>query len=141
MKTVYHLRHDRAQIADVRAATLSPKPFGLKATHGLFGSDEWWQNIEAGVIPIVRFAGTITRLYRTGMHNESQSFQMRMDDGKTFDYTCVVAYRRDRKLYRVGARVELCFVSEELKQPVFMTTGEIYSTHSQTLIEARVGTA
>lgn len=141
MKTVYHLRDDGVHIADVQAATLSPKPFGLKATRGLFGSDEWWRNIETGVIPLIRYSGTITRLLRTGMHNESQSFELVTDDGQTFQYDWVAADRRDRKLYRVGARVELFFVSQELKQPVRTTTGEVHHTFSRSLIEARVDAA
>jgi hypothetical protein len=141
MKTVYSLREQHDYIAQVQTASLSPKPFGLKATHGLFGSEEWWRNIETGVIPLTRYSGTITRLLRTGMHNESQSFELLTDDGQTFQYDCVAADRRDRKLYRVGARVELSFVSQELKQPVRTTTGEIHDTHSRSLIEARVDAA
>lgn len=41
MKTIYHLLKNRQLIADAQAASLSPKPFGLTTTHGLFGSDQW----------------------------------------------------------------------------------------------------
>jgi hypothetical protein len=141
MKTVFKLRDQRDYIAKVQAASLSPKPFGLKATHGLFGSEEWWRNIETGVIPVMRYSGTITRMFRAGMHNESECFEMVTEDGQSFQYDCIAADRRDRKLYRVGARVELSFVSQELKQPVRTTTGEVHDTHSRSLIEARVDAA
>ena len=141
MKIVYSLRDDRDYIAKVQAASLSPKPFGLKATDGLFGSEQWWRNIEAGIIPLIRFSGTITRLVRTGMHNESESFEMLTPDGTSFKYDCIAADRRDRKLYRVGSRVELSFVRQELKQPVMTTTGEVHDTHSRSLIEIRIDAA
>jgi hypothetical protein len=138
MKTVYSLREDRDHIAKVQAATLSPKLFGLKATGGLFGSEQWWHSIEIGVIPLIRYTGTIIRLLRTGMHNETESFEMLTPDGQNFQYDFVAADRGDRKLYRVGARVELSFVRQELKQPVMTTTGEVHDTHSRSLIEIRI---
>jgi len=138
MKTIYQLRKNRQFIADAQAASLSPKPFGLKTTHGLFGSDQWWQNVEAGVIPQIRKVGAITRLFRAGMHNESQCFEMVCQDGEKFEYDCVAANRKDRKLYKVGVGVELTFVESELKQPLLYTDGRIADTHSRTLIEARI---
>lgn len=141
MKTVYRLREDHEFIAAAQAATLSPKPFGMKATNGLLGSDTWWQNVENGHIPLVRLTGTITRLFRTGMHNESECFEMIMPDGETFHYDCKVAHRKDRKLYRVGGKVVFSYVLQELKTPVMTTTGEVYDTHSRCVIEISVDEA
>ena len=141
MKTVYNLREDRDYVAKVQAASLSPKPFGLKATDGLFGSDQWWHNVETGVIPRIRVTGVIARLLRTGMHNESESFEMLTSDGKSFQYDCIAADHRDRKLYQVGSRIELSFVRQELKQPVMTTTGEVHDTHSRSLIEIKIDAA
>ena len=62
MKTVYYLRDDLDYVAKVQTASLSPKPFGLKVTHGLFGSEEWWRSIETGVVPVIRYAGTIAHV-------------------------------------------------------------------------------
>jgi hypothetical protein len=138
VKTVYHLREDREHIAKTQAATLSAKPFGLKPADGLFASDEWWHNLDVGVIPVIRYAGSITRLFRSGMHNESECFEIVSPDGQTFQYDCVALNRRDRKLYKVGAHVELAFVRQELKHPVLTTTGDIYDTHARCLIEVRI---
>lgn len=99
MKTVYSLREDCEYIAKVQAASLNPKPFGLKTTDGLFGTEQWWHNVETGVIPLIRLTGTITRLLRAGMHKETESFEMLTSDGKNFQYDCVAADRIDRKLY------------------------------------------
>jgi hypothetical protein len=138
MKTVYSLRNHGDYVARVQAASLSPKPFGLKVTHGLFGSEEWWRNIEVGIIPVIRYTGKITRLFRAGMQNESECFEMLTNDGRNFQCDCVATDRKDRKLYRVGVRVDLSFVLQELKQPVLTTRGEIHDTHSRSLIEAKV---
>jgi len=138
MKTIYHLRKDAEHIAKAQAASLSPKPFGLNATHGLFCSEEWWENIEAGVIPRIQKTGTITRIFRAGMHNESQCFEMVCQDGGKFEHDCIAANRKDRKLYRVGVRIELTFVESELKRPVLYTDGRIANTHSSSLIEVRI---
>ena len=141
MKTVYCLREDRDHIAAVQTASLGPKPFGLKPTDGLFGSDIWWQNIETGVIPLVRLAGTITRLFRVGMHNDTECFEMVMPDGRTFQYDCKVAHRKDRKLYQVGRKVEFSYVRQDLKKPAMTTTGEIHDTHSRCIIEIKIDEA
>ena len=138
MKTIYHLRQDHKHIENVQAASLSSKPFGLKVVNGLFGSEDWWHNVDTGVIPLIRHTGTITRLFRAGMHNESECFEIVGSDGQIFHYDCIALNRRDRKLYKVGAYVELVFVRQELKQPVLTTTGDIYDTHSRCLIEVRI---
>jgi hypothetical protein len=137
VKTIYHLRDDRERIAKVQAASLSPKPIGLKPIHGLFGSDEWWRNLDASVIPVIRYAGTITRLFLAGMHNESECFEI-VTDGQAFRYDCKALRRRDRKLYKVGVYVELAFVQQELKRPVLTTTGDVNDTHSRCLVEIRI---
>ena len=37
-------------------------------THGLFGSDEWWQKIESDKLLVHRLSGVITQLYMGGNH-------------------------------------------------------------------------
>jgi hypothetical protein len=138
VKTIYHLREDRKHIEKVQAANLSPKPFGLKVVNGLFGSEEWWHNVETGAIPLIRYTGTITRLFRAGMHNESECFEIVDPEGQAFQYDRIALDRRDRKLYRVGAYVELTFVQQELKKPVLTTAGDIADTHARCLIEIRI---
>lgn len=137
VKTIYHLREDRERIANSQAASLSPKPFGLKPVDGLFASDQWWHNLDKGVIPIIRYAGTITRVFRSEIENGPQCFEI-LSDGNPFQYNCVASSRRDRKLYKVGAYVELAFVRQELKRPVVIKAGEAYDTHVLCLVEVRI---
>ena len=138
MKTIYHLRQDRKHIEDVQVASLSSKPFGLKVVNGLFGSEDWWHNVDTGVIPLIRYTGAITRLFRAGMHNESECFEIVGPEGQVFQYDCIALDRRNRGLYRVGAYVELAFVQQELKRPVLTTAGDIAATHARCLIEIRI---
>jgi hypothetical protein len=136
MKTVYSLRDDKKQIADVQEASLSPKPFGLKATQGLFGSDIWRQNIQTGKIPLIQFTGIITKLMRTGMHNEYPCFEMKLANGETFDYDCKVMNRADRKLYQVGNKIKISFVFQPLKKTIETPSG--FQKDVRCLIEIRV---
>ena len=122
MKTVYSLRDDKKDIADVQEASLSPKPFGLKADQGLFGSEIWWENIQNGKIPLIQFAGTITKLFFSGMDYEP-CFEMIMPNGKTFEYDCLVNQKADRKFYQVGNKVEILFVLQPLKTPIETPAG------------------
>lgn len=56
-----------------------------------------------------------------------------------FEYDCVAAEREDRKLYKVGAHIELTFVENELKQPVLYTNRKVADTHALNLVEIRIG--
>ena len=57
MKVVYSLRNDLekdpSKVRDAQSLTLNDaRPMlGLKGNRGLFGSEEWWSNIESGVKP------------------------------------------------------------------------------------------
>lgn len=55
-------------IATAQALTLDTTRsyIGLRGRHGLFGSDEWWCNIESGVIPSMERSGVIQRVYTVG---------------------------------------------------------------------------
>jgi hypothetical protein len=63
MKLVYQLSVDLAEnpasMYRIQKTTLDEsKPLiGLKGTYGLYGSDEWWNNIINGVIPLVYRSG------------------------------------------------------------------------------------
>jgi len=117
MKVVYSLRSDTQHIADVQAASLSPKPFGIRPSPDLFGSAPWWKKVESGLIAASTLTGTITKLSRVGMHNDTATFEMRTSEGGTFEYDCVASTKRDRRLYRVGAEIEFSYVLQPLKDP------------------------
>ncbi len=123
MKVVYSLKeyllNNPRYVADVQARTLDNRdlPGGLKGTYGLFGTDEWWRNIESGVIPVTTLTGVIVRLYREGMDN-GQGFEMTLADGSLFKWSCVCNRRKDLKRYQVGKTLSYTFATEPLKNPV-----------------------
>ena len=142
MRLVYSLQEDLGahpqRVADTQALTLDKRrPFGLKGTYGLFGSPEWWTNIERGVAPVQTLAGEITRIYREGMHNESQGFEMSLDDGTLFTYGCLANRRKDLSAYQVGKRIEFEMMFDPFKNPTPGPTGEL-ETHSKVVLKVLV---
>ena len=93
-------------------------PGGLKGTHGLFGSSEWWENIAQAIATVVRLEGRIGSLYSTGMHNESQGFEMLKADGSTYRHACAANDKKDLALFRIGKKIVVVYVVEELRNPV-----------------------
>ncbi len=142
MRLIYSLREeleaDPQLVADTQALTMDEsRPFGLKGTYGLFASPEWWASIERGVAPVRTLTGQITRLYREGMHNEGQGFEMTLDDGANCNYSCVANRRRDLSAYQVGKRIELTMMFDPLKTPMPGADGEP-ETHSTIVLNVLV---
>ena len=124
------LKNDPAQVAAAQALTLdSSRPFGLKGTFGLFGSGEWWQNIERGIAPVTHMHGVISKVYAEGMHNEGRGFEIVTNDGTSHKYSCVTNQRKDQKKYVVGKKIHVSYVKEPLKNPMPSPNGttNIYS--------------
>lgn len=142
MRLIYSLREELKahpqQVADTQALTMDEsRPFGLKGTYGLFGSPEWWANIKRGVAPVKTLTGQITRLYREGTHNEGLGFEMTLDDGANYMYSCVANRRRDLSAYQVGKRIELAMMFDPLKTPMPGAAGEP-DTHSRIVLNVLV---
>ena len=147
MKTVFSLKErlkkDSAQVAEVQEVTLRKDytlPGGLKGTHGLFGSDEWWSNIANGTAPVVRLEGTIEKVYFEGMHNDGRGFAMRNADGSTYAYSCVANDKRDLSLYKEGKRIVLTYVVEDLRNPIEVV-GRPDERTSDTILEIAIDDA
>lgn len=89
---------------------------GLAGIYGLFGSPDWWTNLNAGRIPITEYTGIIETVQFSGMHNESRSFTLRLTNGGRYTYTCVANQKRDLKRYRQGRKVTVIAFTEKLKR-------------------------
>lgn len=142
MRLIYSLQEELdahpQRMADTQALTLDKsRPFGLKGTYGLFGSPEWWANIEREVSPVQTLAGRITRIYRVGMHNEGQGFEMTLDDGTLYKYSCVANRRKDLSAYQIGKRIEFSMMFDPLKNSTPGATGEP-DTHSRVVLKVLV---
>jgi hypothetical protein len=124
MVTVYSLREmldgDPEFLKRVQALSLNKsKPdIGLSASKGLFGSDEWWKNIERGDIRRAEYVGVITETFYAGMDSDRRhnSFRMRTDDGRNYSYSMVPERSSFKGLYAVGHRAEVITIFEELKR-------------------------
>ncbi|MEQ1842040.1 MAG: hypothetical protein ABL994_16670, partial [Verrucomicrobiales bacterium] len=133
MKTVYDLRLNKRYIADVQNASLNRPDCGLKITHGLYGSEEWFAHIGSGTLPLIRLRGTITRTYMASM-DDWPEFEMREEDGTLSKRTRECNDRDDAKLYRTDYRVELDYVLQEWKN-----RDSVLGTHSKCVVTIRIG--
>lgn len=114
MVTVYRLRNDARHIKSVQEATLGSDAFGIQQTHGLFGSDAWWQQIAAGRLPLQTARGQITRVYMGSM-GDWPVFVMRCSDGSERSETRWMDIPEMDTLYQVGASIEVDYVVQHLK--------------------------
>jgi hypothetical protein len=132
-----HLEDNPDYVSQVQKRTLDSRslPGGLKGAYGLFGTTEWWQNIERGVAPVTKLTGIIAKTYREGMENLHTGFEMQSRDGQfLYRYTCVSNRKSETKLYAVGKGIELSYVTEPLKNPV-PWVGKAPQTDAQTILE------
>ncbi len=135
MKIVYQLTDELKinpqLIIKAQALTLNKsRPLmGLKGTHGLFASDEWWTNIRNKVMPTLHLNGLIKRVYAAGQDysNINNSIDLLLDDGSIYAAGITVNNDKDRALFKKGARVEILYALDELKKQPAPNGGINYS--------------
>lgn len=123
MKLIYklseELESDPGYVNTVQALSLDDsRPYlGLKGVHGLFGSPEWWGNIENGVLPTIRYSGVITRLYFSGQDSLGKPNTFDFIDGNGFLRTesFYANRKKDHALYKIGHFVDILYALDELK--------------------------
>lgn len=125
MKMVFllseELKAKPEQITLTQSLTLDQsRPYmGLKGTNGLFGSPEWWNNINQGKIPLQHVSGVITRTYIAGQDPSpvDNCFSLLLDNGSIceesiYDYI----KEEDKRLFQIGSKVEIIYALDELKR-------------------------
>jgi hypothetical protein len=125
MKRVYllseALKNDPERIARVQAVTLDVNrpQFGLKGTHGLFGSPEWWESIEQRKMPTKFVSGIVQRAYVAGQDggDENNSVDLLLEDGSIFMEGIFVNDKKDVALFCKGCLVKIFYALNEMKQP------------------------
>jgi hypothetical protein len=115
MKTVYSLRNDSA-VQSMQSASLSGDRSGLRQTHGLIGSPEWWSCIESGSLPVATTAGEV--IHFPGHHSDWAEIEVRERDGSSFNWGCNLPAAEAAKWFFLGATVEIDHVQQELKAPL-----------------------
>lgn len=126
MKVVYSLRSDLekdpARVLETQALTLNDaRPMlGLKGSRGLFGSDEWWSNVESGVIDVAYVTGVIKELYVAGQErlDHPNEFELTLDDGGLRSEGILVDDPGLISEYVPGRRVRIKYAYDELKCPL-----------------------
>lgn len=146
MKVVYELRRQLAEdpdhVVQVQTLTLNKdKPMlGLRGTCGLFGSEQWWKNIENGKLKTKMISGVISELVFAGQDsrwgNQVNSFKLGGTLSASQLMSIEVQEKQDRKLFCVGARVEAVFVLDELKDSSRFPFGK--KNFSEILLEMAV---
>lgn len=124
MKCVYlhseKLKANPERVAAAQALTLDllrPR-LGLKGTHGLYGSKEWWSSIEQRKMPLLFISGIIRRAFVAGPDggDENNGIDLLLDDGFEQVEGIYVNDKADISLFREGCRVELVYALDELKK-------------------------
>lgn len=113
--TVYRLAHDKEKIASIQKATLTTSDFGIRQTHGLFGSKEWWVKIAAGELPQHTLKGVISKVYMGSM-GDWPEFRVKTEDGAEESFTREYSTRELAAEYREGRAVEIDYVWQQHKK-------------------------
>lgn len=124
MKVVYRLRDelhtDPEQVRLAQALTRDPsQPLtGLKGTFGLFGSQQWWDSIEQGKLPLLRVSGIISDLYVEGQDEaeDEKGMDLTLGDGSIHSESVYANKSEDVRLFQIGCKVDIVYVLDELKQ-------------------------
>ncbi len=128
MKLVYTLREflekNPEEVAIINKLMLDEsKPhMGLKSDKGLYNSDEWWANIENGVIPSEYRQGIITELYEAGMDHlgRPNSFRYRNTNSNILDESMYFFNKQDFYLFKPGHLVCIYYAQLECKNGEIM---------------------
>jgi hypothetical protein len=134
MITVYQLRRDKQRIEAGQKATLTSWKFGIMRTHGVFGSDEWWQKINSGRLHVYRLSGVIKQLYTGGMR-DTPEFTMRSDTGEESSWLRWANSSELNNFYTAGCRIEIDYV---LQRHRFFSDLSCLKRH-KVVIEIRLG--
>jgi len=123
MKLVYRLeerlRKDPELVRSAQALTLNPaKPrLGVRGTHGLFGSPEWWASIRQGRMTLLRRDGVVQRAYVAGQDpsDRNNTIDLKLADGSVHMTGIYVNDPQDADLFHPGSRVGIVYALDELK--------------------------
>jgi len=117
LKQIYNLKNDSRRINMIQEGSLDKNSHaGYKTENGLlFGTKEWFNAIEIGIIAKYTVKGFISRVYMSG-HNDYPEFEIESNDGKT-------TWTREGidEAYKGGKSIELIYVEQKYKRPTDIT--------------------
>lgn len=125
------LKVNPERIALTQALTLNAsKPhMGLKGTHGLFGSPDWWESIREKKMPLLFISGVIERAYVAGQDKQgmNNTVDLIQQDGTVRSVGIYVNNLNDAQLFRPGYKAEIVYALDELKHQPASDGGVNYS--------------
>ena len=124
MKIVYELSKEVMEnpqsVTDTHALTLdeSRPQLGLSGSHGLYATDEWWDNIYQGDTETLYVSGVIIDAYVAGQEHSdcNNEIDLQTADGSVRPVGIYVNNPADAALFRVGCRVDVIYALDELKE-------------------------
>ena len=105
----YDLAQDRAKVEHWRDVTLGETDFGLSPEPAIVGSDEWWDLIRGGSIPVQSVEGTCRPLW-TSM-GDYPGLEVLEPSGRKTNWTRL----GDRRQYCLGRGIKLYWVEHRWK--------------------------
>lgn len=115
MDIVYELRDDTDTVRHMRDAMLSDGPLGLKDTHGLVGTDEWWEQIVTGALSIHEEIGVISGFWPGQWAGGPAEFELCDETGCKSRFPCGVEVTAASVAFRIARPVCVRYVVQELK--------------------------
>jgi hypothetical protein len=115
MRLVYSLRSDPGLKA-MQDASQSDGAAGLKQTHGLVGSDDWWRQIEDGSLPVHCTTGQVIHFW-PGHHGDWPEIEIREPDGTSSNWGCQLPVEDAARNFTLGTCVAIDHVQQEFKTP------------------------
>lgn len=114
------LENDPGQVKLAQALTLNPlKPLlGLKGVNGLFGSQNWWDNIYSHKIQLEEVSGVVRRAYVSGQDYQAQvnTLDIEQIDGSVATVGVYANKTEDVRFLRVGCQICIIYALDELKK-------------------------
>ncbi|BFG79431.1 hypothetical protein PTKU46_74640 [Paraburkholderia terrae] len=134
MKLVFELEdrlrvdHERVRLAQALTLNLSKPRMGLKGTHGLFGSPEWWASIRERRMQLLYQFGLVQRAYVSGQDESTSNntIDLKLGDGSVHMTGIYVNNKADADLFHPGCQVGIVYALDELKQQPAVDGGVNY---------------
>jgi len=135
MKLVYllseELKADPEYVSLTQALTLDKsRPYvGLNGTYGLFGSQEWWDSINQGKMPLLSLSGVIKKAYVAGQDPSdfNNTIDLLLDDGTIQSVGIYTNQNEDLSSFEKGHRASIVYALDELKPKAMLNFGQKYN--------------
>ena len=99
----------------MRRASQSDGPHGLRITHGLVGSDQWWASQLDGSLPVVRLEGLISGFWPGQWGDGPSEFELTVVSGAKSTWFCGTAPNQAARVFKIGRRAAVTYVEQQLK--------------------------